>query len=125
MDFAILNNLSFHKEYHKLDSVQLRNYSPFLINRGFSQFPDSVLQANAMNQRSYLPKQTQFDYLFHAVRKRKRFSKWPKKQNIDIIPYIVDYFSCSPREAEEYAKLISEEVKTEIRSIYGGTTKSK
>lgn len=120
MDFGILKNITYEKEYMRMDPVQRRDYNPFLVNRGLSQFPDTVLQANAMNMRPFLDKQTQFDFLFHSVRKRKRFAKWPKKQNLDIIPYIQAYYECSPKEAEQYAKMLPESVKTEMRQIYGG-----
>ena len=96
-----------------------------MINRGLSYFPDSVLQANAMNLRSFLDKQTQFDYLFHSIRKRKRFSKWHKKTNLDIVPIVAELLDCSPREAERYADLLIEEMAHEIRNVYGGTTKPK
>jgi len=121
MDFKILNNLSFHKQYQKLDNVTRKDYNPYLMNRGFSYFADTVLQANAMNLRSHLDKQAQYDYLFYSIRKRKRFSKWHKKENLDIVPYIKELLDCSPREAEQYAKLISQEMAEEVRGIYGGT----
>lgn len=125
MDFEILNNLNFDKNYEKLDEVKRKNYNPYLINRGLSYFPDSVLQANAMNLRSFLDKQTQFDYLFHAVRKRKRFSRWHKKTNFELVPIITEVLECSPREAEKYANMITESMAYEIRNVYGGTTKPK
>lgn len=121
MDFSIINNLSHGKNYESMDEREVKEYSPFLVNRAFSQFADSVLQANFLNIHSFLPKQTQFDYLFHSVRKRKRFSKWPKKNKLNILPFIVAYYECSIKEAEMYEKLLSSEDKDELMKIYGGS----
>lgn len=121
MDFSVISNLSYNKKYKKLDEQEIGNYQPFLVNRAFSQFPDSVLQANFLNMNWFLPIQTQYDYLFYSLRKRKRFSKWPKKQQSDAIPFIIEYYKCSPREAKEYDKILSSEEKEELKRIYGGT----
>ena len=95
MDFGILNNINERKEHEVLDEMKRRDYNPFLVNRALSYFPDSVLQANAMNQRSFLDKQTQFEYMLFSVRKRRRFSKWHKKVNLDLVPIIQELLQCS------------------------------
>lgn len=121
MDFKIVNNINFDKRPDVLDDIRRRDYNPFLINRALSYFPDTVLQANAMNQRTHLDKQSQYDYLLNAVRKRKRFSKWHKRVNLDLVPIIADILNCSPREAELYANMISQEMSHELRGVYGGS----
>jgi hypothetical protein len=56
-----------------------KQYLPFMVNRGLSFFHDSILYANAMNERPGLPAKMQFDFLRYGLRPRKRFSKWSKK----------------------------------------------
>lgn len=124
MDFSIVNNLSHDKVYEKMDEQKIREYNPFLVNRAFSHFADSVLQANFLNKHPFLPKQTQFDYLFYSLRKRKRFTKWPKKMKMDIIPFIMTYYNCSKKEAEMYESLLSSSDKKELMNIYGGANKT-
>ena len=121
MDFQIVKNLSFEKEYKILDGVERRDYVPFLVNRAFSHFPDSVLQANAMNLRSHLDVQSQFDYYFHALRSRKRYVSWPKKSNPQIIGRIMEAYHCSAREAKMYADVLTESELTEFENLYGGS----
>ena len=50
-----------------------KQYVPFIINRGLSQFKDTVLLTNEMNMRHQLPAKMQYDFLFSAIRPRKRF----------------------------------------------------
>lgn len=120
MDFQIVKNLSFTKEYEKLDDVRRKDYIPYLVNRAFSHFPDSVLQANAMNMRSHIDIQSQFDYYFYALRKRKRFAQWNKKSDMKMIKLIMDAFDCSSKEAQMYADVLNESELTEFEQMYGG-----
>ena len=55
-----------------------KDYNAFMVNRGLSYFPDTVLYANEMKQYHHLDNRLQFDFLINIVRKRNRFSKWNK-----------------------------------------------
>lgn len=125
MDFYFVKNINFLKKPETLDSVREKDYVPFLVNRALSFFPDTVLQANAMNIRSFLPKQVQYDYLMVSTRKRNRFAKWTKAEQQKDIDVICDILECSPREAEVYVEMLTEAQIHEMRSFYGGTTKPK
>src|SRR4051812_10017747 len=72
-----------------------RIYQPFVANRSLSYFPDTVLYANEVNQRHYMDKRMQYEYLLHAVRQRKRFSKWLKPETIKDIEAVAEYFQYS------------------------------
>ena len=64
------------------------------MNRGLSLFPDSVLFANEMNLLPNLDKQMQYDFYMNILRKRRRFSKWPKKvspENLELIQKVYKY----------------------------------
>lgn len=56
-----------------------KQYVPFIINRSLSYFNDTVLFANEMNRHHSLPPKMQYDFYRHAMRPRKRFSKWAKR----------------------------------------------
>lgn len=124
MIFDILNNLSYNKDVEELDDVWRKDYNPYLMNRGFSYFPDTVLQANAMNLRSYLNKDAQFKYYYHSIRRRKRYSKWHKKGAGDLISVLSKILECSPKEAEKYLDILPSEQVEELKHVYGGTTKN-
>ena len=117
--FDFLNSINEKKKYlfencyadtsgeaAELDSVD-RKYTPFMVNRGLSNFTDTVLFANEMNQRAYTPKKMQYDFLFHSVRRKKRFSKWYKKEkDSKDIELIKEAYSCNREKAEEFYELI-------------------
>jgi hypothetical protein len=76
-------------------------YAPYLMNKGLSQFADSIMYANEMNLHCHLDKQMQYEYLLHSLRPRKRFAKWAKKDDAETTQKIMDIFGCSVRKAEE------------------------
>ena len=93
-------------EASDLDSVD-RKYPPFMVNRGLSYFVDTVMLANEMNQRFELAKKMQYDFLYHGVRKKRRFSKWVKKpKDSKDIELIKEAYCYSRERAEEVYDLI-------------------
>jgi hypothetical protein len=89
------------------DELAERDYNPFIVNRGLSYFPDTILYANEMNIRNTLDKKPQFAYLLNSVRPRKRFSKWFKNEVIENVSIISEFFGYSYSKAKQVAHLIS------------------
>ena len=103
-----------------------KSYVPFIVNRSFSQFSDTVLLANTMNGMHHLDKKLQYDYLWNTIKKRKRFSKWCKPDwNIVEEEMVAGYYVVSRVRAREYLSLMTEADKEEIafRTNIGGTKK--
>lgn len=89
-----------------LDSTD-RKYPPFMVNRGLSYFIDTIMLANEMNTRFDMSKKMQYDFLYHSVRKRKRFSKWFKKaKDNEDIELIKEAYGFNRQRAEEVYDLI-------------------
>ena len=117
--FDFLNSINEKKSYlftdikadnsgeaSDLDSVD-RKYPPFMVNRGLSYFVDTVMLANEMNERFEISKKMHYDFLYHAVRKKRRFSKWFKKpKDSKDIELIKEAYSCSREKAEDVYDLI-------------------
>ncbi len=83
-----------------------KEYVPFVINKCFSYFPDTVFYANRMNQVPFLDKRMQYDYLLSSISKRKRFSKWIKPEEDKNIEIIKEIFGYSDTKAREVADLL-------------------
>jgi hypothetical protein len=100
-----------------------KDYMPFMVNRALSFSPDAVLYANAMNTNWIVDKRMQYDFLFGSVRRRKRFDKWLKKDDIDelTIKVIMEYYQVGHKRAIEYLSMMTEEQKQTLRSGYGGS----
>lgn len=127
--FDFMNAASFTKEdlVHNNDNPALieKQYTPYVVNRGFTNFEDTILHANEMNQRHHLFHDAQFQYYRGALRKRKRFSKWPKAQKSDDLDAIQHVYQCNRTVAKLYLKALSENDLKQIhnRMATGGVTK--
>jgi len=86
-----------------------KDYNSFMINRGLSYFPDTVIYANEMNQYHHLDSRLQFDFLINIVRKRNRFSKWNKSIESENISAIKKFYGYSNEKARDVLPLLSDE----------------
>ena len=98
------------------DSLMEKDYNPFLTNRNFSYFTDTIMQANEMNQRHHLDKKMQFAYLLNNVRPKKRFAKWIKHESSENVSVIKQYYGYSNSKAAEALSVLSEEQLTILQN---------
>lgn len=116
--FDYLNTINSTKKDIMVDDIAEKDYNAFLINRSLSYFNDTVLIANEMNIYSHLDKRLQYDFLLNMVRKRKRFSKWIKPDqlsNIEIVKLAYDY---SDEKARQVIDLLSDEQLEALKRKY-------
>lgn len=124
--FDFMNAVSFSKEdlIRNNDNPALieKQYTPYMVNRGFTNFEDTILHANEMNMRAHLFPGAQFDYYRGALRKRKRFSKWPKAEKSADLDAIQHVYNCNRTIAKMYLKALSKEDLAYVHSkmITGG-----
>ena len=99
-----------------------KDYNAFMINRGLSYFPDTVIYANEMNKFHHLDSRLQYSFLINIVRKRNRFSKWNKSIESKNINAIKKYYNYSNEKARDVLPLLSNENLNTIRGRinYGG-----
>ena len=123
--FDYLNSVNYEKQNLMVDDVSESQYNAFMVNRGLSYFPDSILYANQMNGFNHLDNKLQYEFYLHGLTKRKRFSKWSKKDNItDKIRAVMDYYKYSHERALEALSILSDEQITiiEEKMYKGGRT---
>jgi hypothetical protein len=60
-----------------------------------------------MNQRSFLDKKLQFDFLINTVRKKKRFAKWAKPISSDDLEVVKEYYGYSNEKARQVLPLLN------------------
>ena len=98
-----------------------KDYNAFMINRGLSYFPDTVIYANEMNKFHHLDSRLQYSFLINIVRKRNRFSKWNKSIESENINAIKRYYDYSNEKARDVLPLLSNEnLNTIKRKIFHG-----
>jgi hypothetical protein len=90
------------------DVVQ-KKYSPFIVNRCLSFFPDTIIQVNNMNANSHLDKDMQFEYLRTSTRSRARFSPWQKKGKHADLDLVKEYYGYSNAKAYQVLDMLTEE----------------
>lgn len=97
--FEITTSLSTSKN-DVWDEIGDKDYNSFLINRSFSQHHDTVMLANEMNNLTDLPKKMQYDFYRIAINpKKKRFAKWAKPEEDEIIDLISETYQCNKQKA--------------------------
>ena len=83
-----------------------KEYKQFIINRALSFNHDTVLYANEMNFNNHLDSKLQFDFFLNTIRPKKRYSKWLKRENNEVLELIKVYYKCSYAKAREYVTLL-------------------
>lgn len=118
--FDFLNAINdTKKDLLKEDPLSEKDYVPFMVNRGLSYFPDTILYANEMNQHASIPKDWQFDFYRIGVSKRKRFSKWHKQEKIqEDVKLLMNEYGYSHQKTLQIIDLISEKQMQELRDKY-------
>ncbi|MDA7701708.1 DNA polymerase clamp loader subunit A [Gammaproteobacteria bacterium] len=107
--FEFLNSINHSKKDVMVDDLTEKSYNSFMVNRSLSYFPDTVGFANVMNQYHHTDNKLQYHFLINIVRKRKRFSKWMKPEQVSDIEAIKQYYGYSNEKAKQVFSLLSPE----------------
>jgi len=92
------------------------NYQPYLVNKNYSNFQDTILYANEMNKYHNLDNKLQFDYLLNSIRPRKRFSPWHKKTIHNDFDYVKEYYGYNNKKTEQALNILTKKQIEEIKS---------
>lgn len=105
--FDFIKAINETKENLIVDELSEKDYVPYIVNKGLSYFPDTILYSNEMNRLHLLDSKVQFQYLLNSIRPRKRFSKWYKNELTEDLKVISEYFGYSYTKAKQIQNLIS------------------
>lgn len=118
-----VKSLSYTKEYDIIDP-ESGDYIPFLVNRAFSYYPDTILFAEEINELPFVTKRMHYDYYFYAIRPRSRFTKWAKKEDKgEEFQVVQEAFGFSEKKVMEALNVLSEQDVSDIKQLLfrGGT----
>jgi hypothetical protein len=122
--FDFINAINFTKVNLFEDPQVAKDYrkTKWLVNKGLSQFPDTVLYANEMNMHSDIPEDWQFFFLLNSIPKKRRFRKWDEKETqSESLLLVKEYFGYSSERAKEALSILTEEQITMIKEkLYKG-----
>lgn len=100
------------------DELAEKSYVPFFANKALSYFPDTIFHANEMNINSHLENKLQFHYLLNSIRSQKRFAKWVKKEDIDDLNMVKEYYGYNNERASEALSILSSHQLEKIRKTF-------
>jgi hypothetical protein len=109
------------------DELDIKDYTPFVVNRALSYHIDCVLYANEMNLYPEMDKDLQYQYLLNTIRSMKRkFQPWQKSSSDKDLECIKEYFGYSNQKAKEALDILNDEQIAEIKAKTnkGGVNKS-
>ena len=118
--FDFLNAINdTKKDLIREDPHTEKDYVPFMVNRGLSYFGDTVMYANEMNMHTSIPKKWQFEFYLSGIKKKKRFSKWAKKDSTsDDLKLIMQQYDYSAKRPQEALDMLNDEQLKSIRESY-------
>ncbi len=114
--FEYCNAINYTKKDIMIDDVAEKAYAPYMVNRQLSYFNDTVLAANEMNLKHHIDNRLQFDFFINIIRKRKRFSKWFKPEQISDLDVVKKYYGYSNEKARQVLTLLSTEQINELKN---------
>jgi hypothetical protein len=123
--FDFLNAINeSKKDLIKEDPSNEKEYSAWMVNRGLSFFSDTVMYAHEMNQRHQISNKWQFQFLLNSIPKKKRFSKWFKREEEKHLKLVMDCYGYSSEKAKQVLTILTpEQLKTIEEKQYTGGRK--
>lgn len=86
-----------------------KDYVPYVVNKALSFHYDCILYANEMNKHPSLDKLLQYQYYLNTIRPYKRpFQKWHKKDSIENLSLIKEYYNVSNDKAKEILGILTD-----------------
>jgi hypothetical protein len=91
------------------DKNLIKDYPPYIINKCLSGQIDSILFSNEMNMNHHLDKDMQYSFYLNSLRKRKRFSPWIRKDKVNDLECVKQYYGYSNEKALQALKILNKE----------------
>lgn len=115
MNWEYENSISLTKKYTDPSDPSSPKYSAWKINRYFANFIDTIVYSNMMNLNPDLDPKLQYDFLFHSIRKQKRFFKSKKHTKDENLHLIQQYYKYSPKKSLEVLEILTDDQIETIR----------
>ena len=111
-----LNSINTGKNNLIDEDIDLeKKYPSYIINRCLSGHIDAVMFANEMNKHPNLAKKLQYDFFLNSLRKRKRYSPWLRKEQIENLELVKQYYGYSNEKSKQVLNILTREQFSFIR----------
>ena len=106
--FDFVNSINYtKKDLLSVSDVSETEYVPFVVNKAISYFPETILYANEMNKYSFLDNKLQYHYLLNTIRPGKRFAKWVKREDVEDLDAVKQYYGYSIEKAQQALSVLT------------------
>lgn len=116
-DWRFENSINLGKQQLEIDKEPFK-YEKWRTNSSLSNFADTIMHANEMNLNMHVSDKMHYDYLFHSVRKSKRFGKKKteqdklleklQKEEADKLSLIQEYYKYNTANAKAALRVLTE-----------------
>ena len=107
---AKLNPFDYVKSINEKKYIdEVRDYNPYLTNRSLSYHLDAVMMAQEMNKYPRLPNICQYDFLYQAVRKGRRFGGWYKEEVNPHLEMVMEFYGYSKQKALQALQVLTQD----------------
>jgi|APSaa5957512493_1039668.scaffolds.fasta_scaffold72274_2 hypothetical protein len=114
--FDYIDTITTTKKNIMVDEVSEKGYVPFIVNRGLSQYAETILFANEINKCSHLDNRLQYEMLLNIVRPKKMSRrKWGKFEASNNLEVVMEYYKCNSRRAQEYLSMLPDDELKKIK----------
>ena len=106
------------------DTMWVKKYPAFIVNKVLSGFQDAIMLVNEMNRNHFLDKDMQFQFLLNSIRSKKRFTPFLRASKIKDIECVKEYYGYSNEKAKSALDILTNEQLKLIKArLYKGGIK--
>jgi len=106
------------------DTMWVKKYPAFIVNKVLSGFSDTIMLVNEMNRNHFLDKDMQFQFLLNSIRSKKRYSPFLRASKIKDIECVKEYYGYNNEKAKTALDLLTkEQLKLIKEKLYKGGIK--
>ena len=121
-----LNAINFSKKnvMDSEDTMWVKKYPAFIVNKVLSGFSDTIMLVNEMNRNHFLDKDMQFQFLLNSIRSKKRYSPFLRASKLKDIECVKEYYGYNNEKAKTALDILTKkELKLIKEKLYKGGIK--
>ena len=106
------------------DTMWVKKYPAFIVNKVLSGFSDTIMLVNEMNRNHFLAKDMQFQFLLNSIRSKKRYSPFLRASKLKDIECVKEYYGYNNEKAKTALDILTKkELKLIKEKLYKGGKK--
>jgi len=106
------------------DTMWVKKYPAFIVNKLLSGFQDTIMLVNEMNRNHFLDKDMQFQFLLNSIRSKKRYSPFLRASKLKDIECVKEYYGYNNEKAKTALDILTKkELKLIKEKLYKGGKK--